>query len=269
LSKELFGDRYKDRILELNASDERGIQVVRDKIKKYSQKLITKVTDVNAPNFQIVILDEADSMTVDAQSALRRIIEDYTKTTRFCIICNYVSKIIDPIASRCAKYRFSPLSQESQLSRLKYIASNEKMTIGDNILNFLIEISEGDLRRSINLLQSISQLGTDLLSPEILNDVCGAIPLVEIETLFDCARFQATDTIIKYANNFFSSGYDMRQFLIQLNDFVVSKEDLSDKEKSAICEFIIESEISLLEGSTPILKLYDLLCQIRKLFAMN
>lgn len=227
------------------------------------------MSDVNAPNFQIVILDEADSMTTDAQSALRRIIEDYTKTTRFCIICNYVSKIIDPIASRCAKYRFSQLSQESQSARLRYIASNEKMSVDENILNYLIEISEGDLRRSINLLQSLSQLGSDLLTPEVLNDVCGTIPQYEIADLFECARFQSTDAILKHANNFFSSGYDMRQLLIQLNEYVNVKDDLTHKEKSAICEYLIDSEISLMEGSTPILKLYDLLCEIRNIFAMN
>jgi replication factor C subunit 2/4 len=93
------------RILELNASDERGIQVVRDKVKKFSQKQISKLANKNVPQYQIVILDEADSMTQDAQGALRRVIEDYSGTTRFCFICNYVSKIIDPIASRCAKYR--------------------------------------------------------------------------------------------------------------------------------------------------------------------
>ena len=103
-------------------------------------------------------------MTNDAQSALRRIIEDYTEQTRFCIICNYASKIIDPIASRCAQFRFGSLSKESQLQRLKFIANEEKIAIPDNILNLLQIVSDGDLRRSINLLQSISQLDSDLIS---------------------------------------------------------------------------------------------------------
>ncbi len=255
--------------MELNASDERGIQVVRDKIKKYSQKLISKINDKNTPNFQIVILDEADSMTNDAQSALRRVIEDYTKNTRFCFICNYVSKIIDPIASRCAKYRFSPLTKDSQLARLRYISENEGVPINEGVLNFLIDISEGDLRRSINLLQSISQLGSDLMTPEVISDVCGTIPNNEIENIFEISRFHNTETIMKEANAFFHNGYDLRQLLIQLNDYVVFKSDLSDLEKTAVVDVILDCETSLLEGSSPNLKLYDLMSAIRKQFEMS
>jgi replication factor C subunit 2/4 len=255
--------------LELNASDERGIQVVRDKIKKYSQKLVSKISDRNSPNFQIVILDEADSMTTDAQSALRRIIEDHTKNTRFCFICNYVSKIIDPIASRCAKYRFSPLTKETQMARLKFISINESLPVDEDVLKFLIDISEGDLRRSINLLQSISQLGQDLMTQQIINDVCGIIPNSEIENLFETARFQNTEIIMKEANNFFHNGYDLRQLLIQLNDLIMGKSDLTDSEKISLCDILLDCETNLLEGSSPNLKLYNLMTEIRKIFSMH
>lgn len=114
MAKELFGKEfYKHRILELNASDERGISVVREKIKKFAQRKIAQNPDIACPPIQICILDEADSMTIDAQAALRRIIEAYSHSTRFCIICNYISKIIDPLASRCVKFRFSPISESA------------------------------------------------------------------------------------------------------------------------------------------------------------
>lgn len=119
LAKELFGhELYKQRVCELNASDERGINVVREKIKKFAQRKIARHPDssrTDIPPIQIIILDEADSMTTDAQAALRRIIEQYSATTRFCIICNYISKIIDPLASRCVKFRFSPIAREAQI----------------------------------------------------------------------------------------------------------------------------------------------------------
>ena len=229
--------------------------------------MITKISDRNTPNFQIVILDEADSMTTDAQSALRRVIEDYTKNTRFCFICNYVSKIIDPIASRCAKYRFSPLTRDSQLARLKHIAHNEKLSINEGVMNFLIDISEGDLRRSINLLQSISQLGEDLMTPQVINDVCGIIPVDELEILFNTSRTSNTEGIIKSADQFFYSGYDLRQLLVQMNEYITFNQSLSETEKIKIREIIQDSEISLLEGASPNLKLYCMLTEIRNVFS--
>jgi replication factor C subunit 2/4 len=252
----------------LNASDERGIQVVRDKIKKYSQKQAARIIDRKVPHYQIVILDEADSMTTDAQSALRRVIEDYAKTTRFCFICNYVSKIIDPIASRCAKFRFNALPREKQYERMTLICKNENLKLGDNIINYLIDISEGDLRRGINLLQSIGNLGPELLTEEILNDVCGTIPNEEVKNLFEIARFQNSQTLIKESDAFFSSGYDLRQFLTQLNAFVANNKELSDSEKSRIFEIIMDTEINLLENSSAQINMYNLMCEIRKLFAM-
>ena len=133
MARQLFGPKlFRSRILELNASDERGINVVREKIKKFAQKKIARADTLEGydcrfpcPPIQIIILDEADSMTNDAQAALRRIIENYTKSTRFCILCNYISKIIDPIVSRCMKFRFNPIATEAQIEKLKIISEKE------------------------------------------------------------------------------------------------------------------------------------------------
>lgn len=116
-------------------------------------------------------------MTIDAQSALRRIIEQYSATTRFCIICNYISKIIDPLASRCVKFRFSPISKEAQVDRLKYICSQEKVKVqSDAVFEALINISEGDLRRSINTLQTASSFKTQNLSEKDIMAISGVVP---------------------------------------------------------------------------------------------
>lgn len=125
MAKETFGPEfYKQRVVELNASDERGINIVREKIKKFAQRKIAlnPHSDRPIPPIQICILDEADSMTHDAQAALRRIIEAYSENTRFCIICNYISKIIDPLASRCVKFRFQSIAEKAQKDRLMLIA---------------------------------------------------------------------------------------------------------------------------------------------------
>ena len=162
--------------MELNASDDRGIQAIREKVKAFAQKIVTKLETKSLADFQIIILDEADLLTNDAQSALRRIIEDNSSQTRFCIICNYVSKIIDPILSRCAKFRFNALSEESQIKHLNNIAEQENMKINSAIINKIQKVSQGDLRKSINLLQTLSKINPSLLTENLIDEVCGIIP---------------------------------------------------------------------------------------------
>ena len=202
-------------------------------------------------------------MTNDAQSALRRIIEDYTEQTRFCIICNYASKIIDPIASRCAQFRFGSLSKESQLQRLKFIANEEKIAIPDNILNLLQIVSDGDLRRSINLLQSVSQLDSDLINEDIVMDICGIIPYDIIKNLVSDCKRKNVDGIIESVKNFIACGYDLKILINQLSNFF-AEDNISEDKKFKIFEILLDKDISLCQRSSNEILAYDLVCQISK-----
>ena len=169
LAKQLYGpDLIKTRVLELNASDERGISIVREKVKDFARMQLSNPPAGPAgteyrkkypcPPYKIIILDEADSMTQDAQSALRRTMETYSKITRFCLICNYVTRIIDPLASRCSKFRFKSLDEENAGKRLSDIARLEGVPLEDGVIETLLRCSEGDLRKAITFLQSAARL---------------------------------------------------------------------------------------------------------------
>ncbi|OJD35124.1 replication factor c subunit 2 [Diplodia corticola] len=167
LAKQLYGpDLIKTRVLELNASDERGIAIVREKVKNFARQQLSNAPPASTayrqrhpcPPFKIVILDEADSMTQDAQSALRRTMETYSRITRFCLVCNYVTRIIDPLASRCSKFRFKSLDAGSATARLGEIAACEGVVLGEGATEALVRVSEGDLRKAITFLQSAARL---------------------------------------------------------------------------------------------------------------
>ncbi|CAD7947609.1 unnamed protein product [Amoebophrya sp. A120] len=159
--RELFGADFDKRVLEMNASDERGIEAVRSRVKTFSQiscGVSARPNEKGAGgggkmNIKVIILDEADQMTKEAQGALRRIMEQYVKSTRFIILCNYVSRIIDPIHSRCMKFEFKALPDNDHLTQLQKIATAEQLTVAPNDLSVLLTLSGGDLRRSTTLLQ--------------------------------------------------------------------------------------------------------------------
>ncbi|MFN4046054.1 MAG: replication factor C small subunit, partial [Acidilobaceae archaeon] len=154
LAHDLYGENYRQYMLELNASDERGINIIREKVKEFARS--------RAPEgvpFKIVLLDEADNMTGDAQQALRRLMELYSGSTRFILAANYPSKIIDPIQSRCAFLRFVPLRKDDIVERLRFISEAEGVKYEYEALDAIYEISEGDMRKAINVLQAAASLG--------------------------------------------------------------------------------------------------------------
>jgi replication factor C subunit 2/4 len=192
LGKELFGDFYRERIFEFNASDDRGINTVRTKISAIAKRTITNI-DPNIPNYKIIILDEADSMTNDAQDALRVIIEEYCESTRFCFICNYASKITGAIKSRCTNIHFKRLSTDMIINKLKSIAQAEDITnITENIYDVITKLSAGDMRKAImilhnmkyvNTLQQISTKKISEVNSNILEAVVYAQPIINREII--------------------------------------------------------------------------------------
>lgn len=151
-AREIYGSDVNSMVLELNGSDDRGINVVREQIKEFSS---TNNFLAQCNKLKLVILDEADSMTYDAQFALRRVIENNTTNTRFCFVCNYITKIIPGIQSRCIIFKFSPISHTQHIDHIKMICRDEHVNITEQCIHEIVKISEGDMRRSINLLQAL------------------------------------------------------------------------------------------------------------------
>uniref|UniRef100_A0A3B3US38 Replication factor C (activator 1) 4 n=2 Tax=Poecilia TaxID=8080 RepID=A0A3B3US38_9TELE len=228
-ARELYGpELYRQRVLELNASDERGIQVIREKVKNFAQLTVagTHPNGKPCPPFKIIILDEADSMTAPAQAALRRTMEKESRSTRFCLICNYISRIIEPLTSRCSKFRFKPLASQIQEERLLEICDKEKLNIAA-----LVQLSEGDLRKAITFLQSAARLNAD---KEITDQA-----------------------IIEIAGNMVNEGYAATQILSQLHDCILEK-DITDEQKSAIFEKMAVVGKCLADGADEYLQMLSL-----------
>ncbi len=179
--KQLFGQTWRDNYLELNASDERGIDVVRQKVKDFAR---TKALG-NVP-FKVIFLDEADALTREAQQALRRTMENYTNTCRFIMSCNYSSRIIDPIQSRCVVLRFKLLEKKDISAVVKKIGEREKLKLSDDLFDTLYEASEGDCRRAINLLQATASISQDV-NAEMINMIASSSKPKEIKVVLDYA----------------------------------------------------------------------------------
>ncbi|NCO11382.1 replication factor C small subunit [Candidatus Pacearchaeota archaeon CG_4_9_14_0_2_um_filter_39_13] len=179
--KQLFGDSWKDNYLELNASDERGIDVVRQKVKDFA-----RTKSLGPVPFKVIFLDEADALTREAQQALRRTMENYTNTCRFIMSCNYSSKIIDPIQSRCVVFRFKLLEKKDVSSVIKKISEKEGLKISEEAVEALYEISEGDCRRAINLLQATASISPDI-NAEMINIIAAQTKPKDIKVVLDYA----------------------------------------------------------------------------------
>ncbi|KAG6671828.1 hypothetical protein I3842_16G024100 [Carya illinoinensis] len=261
IAHQLFGpELYKSRVLELNASDDRGINVVRTKIKDFAAVAVgsgQRQGGYPCPPFKIIILDEADSMTEDAQNALRRTMETYSKVSRFFFICNYISRIIEPLASRCAKFRFKPLSEEIMSSRILHICKEERLNLDAEALSTLSSISQGDLRRAITYLQSAVRLFGSSISSKDLISVSGVIPQEIVKAFIVTCKSGNFDVANKEVNDIIAEGYPVSQMLYQLLEVVVEADDVSDEQKARICKKLAEADKCLVDGADEYLQLLD------------
>lgn len=266
LARTLLGEsNLKERVLELNASDERGLDVVRDKIKTFSKVSVS--FQENCPPLKLVILDEADTMTSDAQSALRRTMETHAAVTRFCLVCNYASKIIAPLVSRCAKFRFSPVSSESMKKRLLYICERESVIFENcskSVLDALVKSSRGDMRNAVNLLQTVSQLPR--VTPDSILEIAGEVPHHVFDELWTAVtstfKFEA---VVDAVSIFVGEGYSVGKLLVEIQIRVVESVVLPDSGKAVVCLKLLEIDRCLNDGADEELQLLDLCCIVQDL----
>jgi len=256
LSHEILGEHWKDSTLELNASDERGINMVRNRVKTFSR---FAGLDTEIP-FKIIILDEADEMTADAQTALRRIIEDTAKFCRFILIANNVSKIIAPIQSRCAVFKFSTIPEKDMISHLKEIAKKEKAKADEKGLAAIYEYSEGDLRHAINLLQATASLGAITEA-----NVKASAGLTKIKDVDDVLKLALGGKISDARNKMIELikvyGMSESDFLKYINSAVYKTKN---KNLSDIVQTIAKYDFRILSGANPEIQLSALLAELAK-----
>jgi replication factor C subunit 2/4 len=267
VARELYGpELIQQRVLELNASSERGIDVIRNKVKDFAKLAVGKQSAPGypCPPYKIIILDEADSMTNEAQSALRRTMETYSKVTRFCIICNYVSRIIEPLTSRCAKFRFKPLSPEAMTGRLTHIATSEGVPYAPGTMEKLVDVSEGDMRKSITMMQGARRLVVpgEKLSGEHVEVIAGVVPETVVATLLKATKANSFKSIEEAASDVVAEGFPVDQVFAQLQLAVINDAAITDAQTAHICIRLAEADHKLIDGADEYLQLMDVLSVI-------
>jgi len=253
IARKLFGEEWRNNFLELNASDERGIDIIRNKVKDFART--RAIGDVP---FKIIYLDECDALTKEAQQALRRTMENYTQTCRFILSCNYSSKIIEPIQSRCAIFRFKPLDKKDIESIVDRIAEQEKLKIGENVVEALYQVSEGDCRKAENILQSSAVLDKHITEENIYSLASVARPKelkqaleLAIKNKFVEARNKMLDIMLNYG----LSGLD----LVKQIQKEIWELEVDGRTKVELVSACGEAEFRMTEGSDEFIQLEALL----------
>jgi replication factor C small subunit len=258
VARELFGEDWEHSFLELNASDERGIDVIRVKVKDFA-----RTKSIRDTPFKIIYLDECDSLTKEAQQALRRTMENYSRTCRFILSCNYSSKIIDPIQSRCTVFRFKPLEKENILEIIGTICEKEGLKIEEEAVYSIFELSNGDARKAENILQGCAAI-TDVITNQVVYGIVSAAEPAEIKLILNmCVKgnfIKARDLLLDTMSKHGLSGLDI---IKQIQREVLSLEIDANKKMDMI-ERCGEIEFRMVEGSDEFVQLESLIAGFSK-----
>ena len=246
IARELFGEGYKSNWMELNASDERGIQTIRDKVKGFA-----KLQPLNA-DFKIIFLDEADALTTEAQQSLRRIMEVYSGKTRFILSCNYLHKIIIPIQSRCKVMKFNNLEKEDVKLIIYNILKKENKELEENIINKIIEEGSGDLRRMLNELQAVVTIENATLE-KVRGSEKYFIPQI-VKNLYEGNKLEARGLITEMLRE----GFDSRRLLVEVRGYIINNIEKYQAMEGYLLK-LLEADIQLINGCEEIL-VWDGVC---------
>lgn len=222
IARKLYGNKFSSMVLELNASDDRGIDVVREQIKTFAS---TRQMFASS-GFKLIILDESDAMTNAAQNALRTIVEKYTANTRFCLICNYTHKLTPALQSRTTRFRFGPLAEAAVVARMREVIEIEGIDITDDAVNSLVEISRGDMRKALNVLQSVHAASSDtsITVTDIYNCIASPHP-DDIATMLDSLLSASFDSSLSTINTLKTmKGLALGDILEGLTDMLAARE---------------------------------------------
>ena len=262
IAHELYGANWRNFTLELNASDERGIDTVRDRIKDFSRYSRSGFGDIP---FALIILDECDQMTGPAQTALRRIMETSSRTSRFILICNQSSKIIEPIQSRCAIFRFSRLDKQAMKEQLQCIAKNEGVTLLPEAAERIVDYSEGDLRHAINALQTASAYRKDCVDEKTVSLVIGEASPMQVQKMIRKALYgdfiESRKTMYEIMGSF---GFSGNEIIRQVQREIFKMSDLTPEQKADLSNIIGEYDYRLTQGANSDIQLSALLAQFAK-----
>ena len=259
VARQLFKESWKQNFLELNASDERGIDVVRNTIKDFA-----KTKGMGDVPFKIIFLDECDSLTKEAQQALRRTMENFVLSTRFILSCNFSSKIIDPIQSRCTVFRFKPLNEEEVKDYVENIAKGEGLEIGENAIKELVTITSGDVRRITNILQSSASITKEINNEIIYSLVSAAQPKEIKEVLSLAINKKFIDARNKLLQTMLNHGLSGLDTVKQIQQEILNIEELDDTRKLDLIDKCGEIEFRMVEGSDEFIQLEALLANFAK-----